>query len=182
MGLREQLVSDPAAVSQRVASELPARGRFSGGITIEHVALIPPRSRAGKVVALRLDWQAESVQSTIPKVAVALVDGGGTVRAEFSYWLGLGLVRPELIPPGAFIQESLILRLPDDLEPGEYGVELAIYRPLRGDSTLRDLGLGFARQERRPLVAGGAPHGVTPASIRAATLRVGASGGQTEGR
>jgi hypothetical protein len=169
-----QLVEDRSAESERADQRL---GTYAGGLALDHVGMVPPRPRPGSLLTLRVAWDIldrTASERPLPKVAIAVVDGRGAVRSACSYWLGLGLVGQDALQPGRQLHEDVMIRLDDDLEPGEYGVEVALYEPERGDGMLRDLELDLGRQRRRVIVAGAAPRGVTASALRAATMRIGA--------
>lgn len=157
-----------------------------GGLVLEHIEVLTPLGRrAGGLVTLRLGWRAEWPPGEFPadteaggggrpaalKVGTSIVDASGRICLDLAHWLAHGLTGLDQLG-GRRFSEMLVFRMPDELSPGDYGVEVTVYEPLPGESTALDLDLGFLRQRRIEVRTAGNPPGVTPRSVRAASFRL----------
>jgi hypothetical protein len=169
--------------------EEPLIAVFGEELVLERVEIVtPPRSEPGGLATVLLHWRADWQHGALPaspgnrgravralRVATSVVDAGGRIGQDLTHWLGFGLVDLEELG-GRRINESIVFRLPSEFGPGDYGVEVAVYEPLAGDSAALDLDLGFFRQRRYAVRTGGIPPGVTPSSVRAISFRLPAAG------
>jgi hypothetical protein len=156
---------------------------FGSELVLERVLVItPPGRQVGGLVTLELHWHGEWSPGTFPKaengrpaealkVGTSVVDGSGRVCLDLTHWLAHGFAGLDQLG-GRRFSEMLIFRMPSDLDPGDYGVEVAVYEPLSGDAAALDLGLGFFRQRRVGVRTAGIPPGVTPRSVRASSFRL----------
>jgi hypothetical protein len=184
------LIADPRGLAQIIKQEPPGPplppptgtglALFGNALVLERIECVLPPDRApGGLVSLRMHWQTrwsrgerpEEVGEEPLRVATRIVDASGRVAVDLTHWVAHGLVPiPEL--GGTRFEEIVVGAVPVDSGPGDYGVEVAVYRPLAGEAAALALDLGSRRQAHLPVVTAGLPPGVTPQSVRAASFRL----------
>jgi hypothetical protein len=178
-----QIFADHGAVDQGAGEGWVAS--FGSGLVLERIEVLTPLGRrAGGLVTLRLAWRAEWPLGELPtpsesgdvrtaelKVGTSIVNSSGRICLDVTHWLAHGIAGLGELG-GRHFTEMLVFRMPDELAPGDYGVEIAVFEPLSGEGTALDLDLGFLRQRRLPVHTAGNPPGVTPRSVRAASFRL----------
>ena len=73
---------------------------------------------------------------------------------------------------GQRFEELLVGYLPASFEPGDYGVEVAVYMPRPGESAAHELELWGIGEAPLPVVSRGTPRGVTREAVRGASFRL----------
>jgi hypothetical protein len=164
------------------ASRSPGTGLafFGDALVLERVECVLPPDRApGGLISLRLAWNARWPAGGLPeeaageplRVATRIVDASGRVAVDLTHWVANGLLELAELG-GSRFEEIVVGAVPADSGPGDYGVEVAVYRPLPGEAAAMALDLGHRRQHHLPVTTAGLPPGVTPQSVRAASFRL----------
>ena len=183
------LIADPRGLAQIIKQEPPGPvppltgmglAFFGNALVLERIECVLPPDRApGGLVSLRMHWQARWPRGEHPeeggeeplRVATRIVDASGRVAVDLTHWVAHGLIAMTDLG-GTRFDELVVGAVPVDSGPGDYGVEVAVYRPLAGEAAALALDLGDRRQAHLPVVTAGLPPGVTPQSVRAASFRL----------
>ncbi|HWN82364.1 MAG TPA: hypothetical protein VNM87_09740 [Candidatus Udaeobacter sp.] len=149
---------------------------FGSQLVLEDVQTVLARGRsAGGLITFRVHWRADWRAGESPggplRVAMRIVDGGGQVRLDMSHWLANGFLDSAALGQRRF-EELVVGYLPDNLEAGDYGVEIGIYHPLPGERAAHEMQLWGLRESALPVVSRGVPLGVTAKAVRAASFRL----------
>jgi len=104
------------------AAALPAS--FDGYLALVGVEWLEREATPGGRLSLLTVWRVESPPPGPLKVFVHLLDAGGRLRAQHD-----GLQSPPRgWSPGDLILQKHVLDLPGDLEPGDYTLQVGLYR------------------------------------------------------
>ncbi|RME69909.1 MAG: DUF2079 domain-containing protein [Chloroflexi bacterium] len=108
----------------------PQEARFGPAIRLTGFAVSPDTASAGAPLTVLLRWQADASPAVDYTVFVHLVNAAGQRVAQHDgppAWLSL---RPTgEWSPGQVTLDSHTLQLPPDLPPGEYRLQVGLYRP-----------------------------------------------------
>ncbi len=123
----------PVDPGPRAALDLP----FPGGLRLDALYLSPPPGRAayqpGELLTLTLGWANTPTQRNTQNselstlVVVRLLDAAGAAVLEERRPLLYGALAPAGWPAGAEVQHMQPLRLPPELPPGQYALEVALW-------------------------------------------------------
>jgi hypothetical protein len=152
---------------------------FGSELALERMETVLASGRtAGSLISFRLHWRAAWPAGERPsaargplRVAMRIVDASGHVRLDLTHWLAHGLYDlPDL--GGQRFEELLVGYLPASFEPGDYGVEVAVYTPRPGEAAAHELELWGIGEAPLPVVSRGIPRGVTREAVRGASFRL----------
>ena len=92
----------------------------------------PTWAQPGGVLPVTLYWQAQKVINLPYKVFVHLIDAQGKVVAQSDEIPNCGTRPTNQWPVGEPVRDRHMLRLPADLPPGEYTLNVGLYEPQTG--------------------------------------------------
>jgi 4-amino-4-deoxy-L-arabinose transferase-like glycosyltransferase len=102
--------------------------RLGEGIGLLGYNLEPTAVRPGEAVRLTLYWQAQSPMDTAYTVFTHLLDADGQIQAQQDSQPQDGGFPTTDWLPGDIIRDEYTLALPSDAPPGEYTLEVGMYR------------------------------------------------------
>jgi hypothetical protein len=107
------------------------RTEVTFGDSLSLLGIDPPEARLhpGDVLHVALYWQAQSRTNEDAKVFLHLYDASDSLGPQSDGWAVHGTRPPYTWVPGEIVEDRRTLRLPDDLPPGEYSLELGLYSP-----------------------------------------------------
>jgi len=108
-------------VGDRAAPDFPVPVRLEAW---EH----PETARPGGPLPVRLTWRALGKIDAYYSVYVKLLDGGGNAVAGWDGQPRNGDAPTLLWVPGETVEDLITLTIPADAPPGDYGVEVGMYR------------------------------------------------------
>lgn len=85
--------------------------------------------RPGDVVSLNLYWQTPTPTDSDAKVFLHFYDSEGQIKAQSDSRAYFGTRPPYTWAPGETVIDPRRLTLPDDLPPGQYSIEVGLYKP-----------------------------------------------------
>jgi hypothetical protein len=94
---------------------------------------LPPAVRAGETLTVELAWKALGKIDAYYSVYVKLVDRDGNAIAGWDGEPQAGSASTLLWVPGEIVADTVVLKVPPDAPPGDYSVEVGMYRA--GDLT-----------------------------------------------
>ncbi len=130
------------------AVEIERRAEFNGELALVGVGLSSSHPAPGDELEVTLHWQALDRVGPAYTALVHLVDAQGHGIAGVDEPVLRGLYQPDLWPQGMTLPDRHRLRLPADLPPGRYRLDLGLYYPGQAD---RPLPVGGG--DRFPLVS-----------------------------
>ena len=83
----------------------------------------------GDVIPIKLFWQATAQSESDAKVFVHLYDAEGHLGPQADGWAYFGTRPPYTWMPGEVVRDPVLLRLPHNIVPGHYSIEVGLYRP-----------------------------------------------------
>ncbi|MBI5033103.1 MAG: DUF2723 domain-containing protein [Chloroflexi bacterium] len=86
----------------------------------------------GEILPIDLFWRAEGTLSESLTVFTHLVDSTGRVVADADSPPSSGLYPTDKWQSGESVRDRHILKIPADLAPGNYAIEIGVYRPSNG--------------------------------------------------
>jgi hypothetical protein len=90
---------------------------------------VKPDSTGDASLDLRLEWSVENRLASNYKISVRLLDPNGDLRASVDTQPGYGFTPTSLWRPGERVGDRYMLKLPDDLSPGDgYRLALIFYQ------------------------------------------------------
>ncbi len=116
----------------RLMQEQNVRARFSNEITLESDELVQGTLRGGDIAAIALHWRADIVPSGRYKVFVHLLDAQGQVVAQRDGEPMADLRPTSTWRPGETITDRYGILIEPGIPPGDYQIELGMYRPEDG--------------------------------------------------
>lgn len=87
----------------------------------------PNAAYAGETVTVSLSWMTTRVLSTSYTMFVHLVDSSGVVRAQSDHAGWDGMYPTDRWSVGEIVEDTFTIRLPADLSPGNYRIQVGIY-------------------------------------------------------
>lgn len=108
------------------AQTIPVGARFGDSVTLESVEVLDSVSQPGGLVRIRLNWRAGSTISQSLKVFTHLF-AGEAIAAQHD-GQPVGELRPtNTWQAGEAIVDQFAIRLPADVQPGEYQLRIGVY-------------------------------------------------------
>ena len=120
-------MSAPPPSTSELQSMRAANVRFGDQIALPGYVLGTNSVRAGAVVPLTLYWQSLIKPTRDYTVFVHLLDADGRVRAQSDTQPRGGMYPTSLWEVGEIIRDDCALKLPADLAPGAYRIEIGLY-------------------------------------------------------
>ncbi len=108
-------------------SARPANVTFGDAISLAKYSVNEDALHPGDLLTLTLFWRAQARMNKDYTVFVHLVDAQRNVRAQLDAMPRAGAYPTSVWDAGELVRDSYILRLPIDLTPGEYPIELGLY-------------------------------------------------------
>jgi hypothetical protein len=112
----------------RVASESPPGVNLGNVVRLRSYAYEAASFRAGEIVHLTLEWEAIDTMDEAYKVFVHVLGPNGLPIAQQDNEPVNGTYPTTRWQAGERVSDAYAIRLPDDLPPGEYPVEVGLYR------------------------------------------------------
>jgi 4-amino-4-deoxy-L-arabinose transferase-like glycosyltransferase len=107
-------------------------GEWESAIRLQEVALVDAEPRRGGVIRIAVVWSTTVPIQDSYHVFTHVVDGNGTLAAQYDSRPGGGVLPMTGWEPGEPVEDRFAVMLPLNLAPGRYEVRLGIYSPEGG--------------------------------------------------
>lgn len=128
-------------------SRAKANLRFGGGMRLRGYDW-----NSEEKLRVILYWEAISAMDDDYTVSLRLLDGDGKIVSQRDGWPVGGLLPTHLWRPGDFVRDEYEMELPGDTPPGDYRLELGVYR--KADEPLLPVYRGMEQPVSERAVAG----------------------------
>jgi hypothetical protein len=145
-------LSHPAAAEQPVAKDVELRA--GSAINLVRYALVSRSVSRGDDFRLTVHWRALAQPESNSTVFVHLLDEAGTLRAQKDSPPLDGTRPTSAWNAGEWLEDQYTVRVPDDVPPGSYMLEVGMYDSVTGARLLMQDAGGSRLTDDRLLIEG----------------------------
>ncbi|MBN1120951.1 MAG: hypothetical protein JXJ17_07730, partial [Anaerolineae bacterium] len=129
----EDQITQTTYITGPVAPDWEDTGyRWEDAIDLDRVAIVDPVTGAGDWARIAYTWRTDSPVQDSFSVFTHIVDAEGNLVAQYDGIPGGGLYPLTVWQPGKPVVDRIAIRLPADLAPGDYAINVGIYSPESG--------------------------------------------------